>query len=96
MFIISLTYTAGLEALEPHRPAHCAWLDQGIADGWMLLAGPRNPRDGGIILARGTRAELQEKAATDPFFQNGLSTFDLMEFNAVRAAAGVTLESLLA
>jgi uncharacterized protein YciI len=96
MFIISLTYTAALDALEPHRPAHRAWLDRGIAEGWMLLAGPREPREGGIILARGTRADLQEKAATDPFFTHGLSTFELIEFNAVRAAAGLTLESLLA
>jgi uncharacterized protein YciI len=96
MFIISLTYTAPLDALEPHRAAHRAWLDQSVAEGWMLLAGPREPRDGGIVLARGTRADLQEKAATDPFFIHGLSTFELTEFKAVRAAAGVTLESLLA
>ena len=46
--------------------------------------------------ARGTRAELQEKVAGDPFFLNGLSTFELIEFTPVKAAAGVTLESLLA
>lgn len=96
MFLISITYTAPLDVLDAHRPAHRDWLDQGIAEGWLLLAGPREPREGGVLLARGTRAELQEKAAGDPFFMNGAATFELIEFVAVKAAPGVTLESLLA
>lgn len=96
MFVISLTYTASLELLDKYRPDHRNWLDQAIAEGWLLLAGPREPREGGILLARGTRAELQEKAATDPYFINGLSTFELIEFTPVKVAPGVTLESLLA
>ena len=57
--------------------------------------GPREPRVGGILLARGARAELQEKVAADPFFINGLSTFELIEFTPLKAAPGVTLDSLL-
>tara|TARA_B000000460_G_scaffold53063_1_gene35025 strand:+ start:322 stop:612 length:291 start_codon:yes stop_codon:yes gene_type:complete len=96
MFLISLTYTAPLDQLDRVRADHRAWLDQGIADGWLLLAGPREPRDGGVLLARGARSELEAKAATDPFFAQGLSTFDLIEFVPVKAATGVTMESLLA
>ena len=96
MFLISLTYTASLELIDKYRADHRDWLDQGIADGWLLLAGPREPREGGVLLARGTRAELQEKASTDPFFLNGVATFELVEFIPVKAAPGVTLESLLA
>ncbi|MEA3388360.1 YciI family protein [Sphingobium sp. CCH11-B1] len=96
MFLISIIYTAPLEQVDAHRAAHRAWLDEAIAEGWLLLAGPREPRTGGVLLARGTRAELQEKVAGDPFFLNGLSTFELIEFTPVKAAAGVTLESLLA
>lgn len=96
MFLISITYTAPLDQIDAHRPAHREWLDGAIADGWLLLVGPREPRVGGILLAQGTRAELQEKVAEDPFFINGLSTFELVEFLPIKAAAGVTLESLLA
>ena len=39
MFLISLTYTAPLDQLDRVRADHRAWLDQGIADGWLLLAG---------------------------------------------------------
>lgn len=96
MFLISITYTASLDVLDSYRAAHREWLDQGIAEGWLLLAGPREPREGGVLLARGTRAELQEKAAGDPFFVNNVATFELIEFVPVKAAPGTTLESLLA
>lgn len=96
MFIISLTYTAPLEQLDVHLADHRAWLEQSIADGWMLLAGRREPRTGGILLARGEREEIARLAATDPFVINGVATFELIEFLPVRAATGVTMETLLA
>ncbi|WP_420142951.1 YciI family protein [Sphingobium sp.] len=95
MFIISLTYTATLDVLDGHLADHRAWLDQGIADGWLLLAGPREPRTGGILLAQGTRADIQEKAATDPFVVHGAASFELIEFRAGKAA-DISLASLLA
>ena len=61
MFVIALTYTASIEVLDGHLADHRAWLDQGIADGWLLLAGRREPRTGGILLARGERAEVEIK-----------------------------------
>ncbi|SEI62139.1 Uncharacterized conserved protein YciI, contains a putative active-site phosphohistidine [Sphingobium sp. AP50] len=94
MFVIALTYTASIEVLDGHLADHRAWLDQGIADGWLLLAGRREPRTGGILLARGTKADIQEKAATDPFVVNGAASFELIEFLPARAAS-VNLETLL-
>jgi uncharacterized protein YciI len=96
MFIISLTYTAPVDVLDGHLADHRAWLDQGIADGWLLLAGRREPRTGGILLARGDRAAIEAKAATDPFVVNDAATAEVIEFHPVRAAAGVDLDSLLA
>lgn len=96
MFVIALTYTASIEVLDGYLADHRAWLDQGIADGWLLLAGRREPRIGGILLARGERAEVERLAATDPFVVNGAATVEVIEFHPVRAAGGVDLESLLA
>ena len=96
MFIIVLTYIVPLDVVDGHLADHRTWLDQGIADGWLLLAGRREPRTGGILLTRGERADIESKVATDPFVRNGVATTELIEFNAVRAAADVTLESLLA
>lgn len=94
MFVIALTYTASIEVLDGLLADHRAWLDQGIADGWLLLAGRREPRTGGILLARGTKADIQEKAATDPFVVNGAASFELIEFLPARAAS-VNLDTLL-
>jgi len=96
MFVIALTYTASIEVLDGHLADHRAWLDQGIADGWLLLAGRREPRTGGILLARGERVEVERLAAADPFVLNGAATVEVIEFHPVRAAAGVSLDSLLA
>ncbi|NWK94153.1 GTP cyclohydrolase [Sphingobium lactosutens] len=94
MFIISLTYTAPIEVLDGLLADHRAWLDRGIEDGWLLLAGRREPRTGGILIARGEKAEIAAKAATDPFVVNGAASFDLIEFLPARAAS-VNLETLL-
>lgn len=95
MFIISLTYTASLDVLDGLLADHRAWLDRGIADGWLLLAGRREPRTGGILLARGERDDIAAKAATDPFVVNGAASFELIEFYPARAA-NIGLETLLA
>ena len=97
MFIVALTYTAPLDVVDGLLADHRAWLDQGLAEGWLQMAGRKEPRDGGILIARGdNRADVEMKARTDPFFIHGATTFEVIEFLPVRAAAGVTLESLLA
>ena len=45
-------------------------------------------------MARGERAEIAAKAATDPFVANGAASFELIEFHPARAAS-VNLETLL-
>lgn len=94
MFLISLTYTVPIEVLDKLLADHRAWLDLGIADGWLLLAGRREPRTGGILLARGEQAEIAARAATDPFVVNGAASVELIEFHPARAAS-VNLETLL-
>ncbi|HTM95432.1 MAG TPA: YciI family protein [Croceibacterium sp.] len=95
MFIVSLTYTAPLDVLDSHLPAHVAWLDEGLAQGWLLLAGRKVPRTGGILIARGEREEVERLVANDPFVLNGVATTELIEFQPSRVAPDVTLGSLL-
>ena len=82
-FFLYLAYNAPHSPIEP--PAD--WLAP-------LLAGRREPRTGGILLARGERDEIAAKAATDPFVVNGAASFDLIEFLPARAAS-VNLDTLL-
>ncbi|PZU59083.1 MAG: GTP cyclohydrolase [Sphingobium sp.] len=91
MFIISLTYVAPIAELDSHLDAHRAWLAQGIADGWLLAAGRKVPREGGILIARGERDDIAAKAATDPFVVNRVAEFALIEFAPAMVAPGLEM-----
>lgn len=94
MFIISLTYKVPIDVVDSHLDAHVAWLNQGLTEGWLLMAGRKEPRTGGILIARGERDRVARKAATDPFVIHGVADFELTEFVPSRAAPDIMLESL--
>ena len=55
-----------------------------------VAAGPKVPRDGGIILAvRIERDKLDEILASDPFAQQNLARYEVTEFKATRLAPGI-------
>lgn len=87
--LILLDYGAPLEAVDAHMKAHVAWLERGFAEGVFLIAGRQHPRTGGIILARGQKAEAEALAATDPFVTSGVATASVIAFNASFAAPAV-------
>jgi uncharacterized protein YciI len=56
------------------------------------MAGPKMPREGGVIIASGIeRARLDEIIAEDPFAQQSLAHYDVTEFKATRLAPGWSL-----
>jgi uncharacterized protein YciI len=94
MFVIELTYTADLSAIDAHMKEHVAFLNKYYATGNFLVSGRKLPRDGGIILAVGTsRAQIQRIIEEDPFFTRGLAEFRIIEFRASQRAA--SLDALL-
>ncbi|MFI6934789.1 YciI family protein [Streptomyces sp. NPDC050287] len=87
MFVLELTHTAPLDAVDALLDAHVAWLDQHFEKGVFLAAGPKNPRDGGIILAAVEgREQAEEIAAGDPFSTGGVCTYRITEFAATKTA----------
>ena len=66
-----------------------AWLDAGFDQDAFLVAGRREPRTGGVIVARGTRAAVERVAATDPFVTSGVATATVVPFNASFAAGAI-------
>ena len=89
MIIVLLRYTGDVE---PHRAAHVAWLREALAAGRLITAG-RQPETGGVLIARGTRSEVEAWAAGDPFLQNRVAQASFVEFTPSMTAPG--LESLL-
>lgn len=86
MYVVSLTYVKPLTEIEEHIRLHREFLDINYAKEVFLASGPKNPRDGGIIVASGkvSRAELETILAQDPFHQHGLARYDITEFEPVK------------
>ena len=87
MFVIELTYTATLDAIDARMAAHVKFLNRYYAAGNFLASGRKIPRDGGIILAVGSnREEIQRIVEQDPFYREGLAAFRVIEFRASQRA----------
>ncbi|MFD3325051.1 YciI family protein [Streptomyces sp. NPDC058701] len=91
MFVMELTYTAPIEAVEDEMDAHIAWLDGYYAAGIFLASGRKVPRDGGVILAGGvSRGEIEKIAAEDPFTVAGVCAYRITEFIATKTSADLS------
>ena len=87
MFIIELTYTASLSAIDAHMAAHVKFLKKHYAAGRFLISGRKIPREGGIIVAIGeSRDEIEAIAREDPFCAKGLAEFRVVQFRASQSA----------
>lgn len=89
MFVVSLTYKVPLEQVDAHIEGHIAWLKAAYAKDMFLASGRKVPRDGGVILARGDRAALEEELTRDPFHQHDLADYHITEFDPVMVADGL-------
>ncbi|ATL32101.1 YciI family protein [Streptomyces formicae] len=90
MFILELTYTAPVSAVDEHLEAHVAWLDELYEAGVFIASGRKNPRDGGVIIAvADDRARIEEITARDPFTIAGVCEYRIIEFIATKTAPGL-------
>ena len=80
--LILLDYVAPSDEIDARMKAHAAWLEAGFAAGVFVVAGRQDPRTGGVILARGRKAEAEALAATDPFVTGGVAEVRVIAFNA--------------
>lgn len=80
-YIVEITYSVPLSRIEQTVAAHRAHLQTGYDRGLLLASGPQNPRQGGILIARATaRTELEAFIAQDPYRQEDLADYRLIEF----------------
>ncbi|CAG9213805.1 conserved hypothetical protein [Paraburkholderia tropica] len=92
MYIVNLTYLVSHERIDDALPAHRVYLDAQFAAGNFIAAGPKLPRDGGVIVASNMdRARLDAILAADPFAQQGLASYAVTEFKATRLAPALNL-----
>jgi len=89
MFVVSLNYKVPLTEIDRLAPAHVEWLKACYAEGVFVASGPKKPRTGGIIIARGPRDVLDARLAADPFAKAGAADYDVTEFTAKMTAAAL-------
>lgn len=81
LFIIQLSYHKSLAEVDALIPQHNMFLDKYYAAGTFLVSGRQEPRIGGIILAgAGSRSEIEDLVKEDPFYINGIATYEITEF----------------
>jgi uncharacterized protein YciI len=81
MFVLVLTYVRPLEEVDRLIDGHKAYLARNYAAGRFIVSGRREPRTGGLILARAaSRAEIDAVIAEDPFASEGVAHYEVIEF----------------
>ncbi len=88
MFILSLTYLKGTEEADKYMQPHIDWVQAGYDKGLFLASGRKVPRTGGVVLARGTRVEIDAYVAADPFTLHGVCAYEVTEVAVTRVAGG--------
>lgn len=88
-FLVDLTYIRPLEEIDALLDAHVAFLEDQYAQNHFIFSGPKEPREGGVILAKmGSRSALDDVLAADPFNKVGVARYTVTEFNPRMYADG--------
>ena len=70
--------------MEKYLAAHRLYLDENYSSSKFIASGSRNPRIGGVILMNVTKEEANSLIEKDPFFQNNIADYEIIEFNPVK------------
>lgn len=81
MFIIQLTYKRSLAEVDQLMEEHKLFLKKYYDEGIFLLSGRKNPRTGGVIIARAeSLASIEKVISEDPFHMQELADYSITEF----------------
>jgi uncharacterized protein YciI len=85
-FIVEITYRVPWQQMETEIMQHRKLLDEGMAQGWVLAAGPLEPRSGGIAIVKAESVDfLTQFFARGPYMQKELADYRFIEFNPCSA-----------
>lgn len=84
-FLVDIRYTASMEMVDAVVGSHREFLQEGYDSGMLLMSGPRNPKTGGLVIARANDIEaVREYFQRDPYRLAGVAQHDIIEFNPVK------------
>jgi uncharacterized protein YciI len=82
MFIVSLRYLVSTDIIDQHLEKHTQFLIEQYRMGHFIISGRQVPRTGGVIIATvKEREQLDRILMMDPFYQNKLASYEIVEFN---------------
>ncbi len=82
MYIVIASYARPPAEVEPHIPAHGAWIRQHMATGDILAAGPKKSGLGGALLVRAMpRTELDALLAQDSYVQSSVADYQIVDLD---------------
>ncbi len=83
-FFVDIDYLVPVEELAEILPRHRAFLQTGYEQDILLFSGPKEPRTGGLAIARSeTQAQLETFFQNDPYQIEHVATHRFIEFNPV-------------
>jgi uncharacterized protein YciI len=90
MFLILITYTQPLAAVEQVLAAHRTYLREAPEAARIVLTGRKRPADGGLVMLRAnSRAEVDAFIERDPYHTAQVARFEVIEFDVAQVAAGL-------
>jgi len=84
MLVIDILYTGSLDKIDQVLAEHRNFLQKYYDLGILLASGPKNPREGGIIIALVNKNQMEIIIQEDPFYKNNLASYKITEFNPVK------------
>jgi len=86
VFVVEVTYIKPIQEIDRFLVPHRDYLELHYQKKNLLASGPQNPRTAGLILTRfRTRAEVEHFITGDPFHQEGLATYRIIDFDPVKS-----------
>ena len=90
MYLITITYTQPLEAVERVLPAHRQYLRDAPLSSQIVMTGRRRPATGGLVMLRADkREEVEAFVRQDPYCTENVAAFDIVEFDVAQVAPGL-------
>jgi len=85
MFLITVSYKKPIEIVDKYLTEHRSFLDEGYAKDYLVVSGPKNPRDGGVIIScLKDRKILEDYLKRDPFYIHEIADYQITEFMPIK------------
>ncbi len=84
MFIINLNFIKPIEEVNRFTDMHREYVSKQYENGVFILGGPKDPRNGGIVIANSkSKKELTKILEKDPLIIRKVAEYSLTKFNPI-------------